>query len=125
MVPGHKTLIGNIVIIFYYKKKKTIVEYIRLLTRKTRKFISTAVSVNIFSMKILIIECTVFLSPCGDGTAISMSSSKPCVGLAPRIYPWTSCSVETFIQNFLGKNQGLVKDFSRTKIIFSRTSFPQ
>ena len=51
-------------------------EYIRLLMRKTRQFIGTAVSVNIFSMKILI-ECTVFLSPCGDGTAISMSSSKP------------------------------------------------
>lgn len=74
MVPGHKTLIGNIVIIFYYKK--TIVEYFRLLMRKTRQFIRTAVSVNIFSMKKLIIEYTVFLSPCGDGKAIFMSSSK-------------------------------------------------
>ena len=101
MVPGHKTLIGNIVIIFYYKK--TIVEYIRLLMRKTRQFTGTAVSVNVFSMKILI-ECTVFMSPRG------MSSSKPCVGLAARIYPWTSRSVEWFIQNFLGKNQGLFKD---------------
>ena len=72
--------------------------------RKTRQFTGTAVSVkNIFSMKILI-ECTVFMSPRG------MSSSKPCVGLAARIYPWTSRSVEWFIQNFLGKNQGLFKD---------------
>ena len=116
MVPGHKTLIGNIVIIFYYKK--TIVEYFRLLMRKTRQFIGTAVSVNIFSMKKLIIEYTVFLSPCGDGKAIFMSSSKLWVGLAPRVYPWTSCSVESFIQHFLGKNQGLFKDFSSTKIIF-------
>ena len=37
--------------------------------RKTRQFTGTAVSVNIFSMKILI-ECTVFMSPRG------MSSSK-------------------------------------------------
>ena len=77
--------------------------------REKRQFTGAAVSVNIFGMKILI-ERTVFMSPCGDGTAISKSSSKPCVGLAPRIYPWTSCSVEWFIQNFLGKNQGLFKD---------------
>ena len=69
--------------------------------RKKRQFTGTAENVNIFSMKILI-ECTVFMSPRGDGTAISMSSSKPCVGLAARIYPWTSCSVEWFIQNFQG-----------------------
>ena len=30
-----------------------------------------------------------------------------------------------FIQNFLGKNRGLFKDFPRAKIIFSRTSFPK
>ena len=77
--------------------------------REKRKFTGTAVSVNIFGMKILI-ECTVFMSPRGDGAAISMSSSKPCVGLATRIYPWTSRSVEWFIQNCLGKNQGLFKD---------------
>ena len=90
--------------------KKTIVEYIRFtIMRKKRQFTGTAVSVNIFSMKILI-KYTVFMSPRGDGTAISKSSSKPCVDLAARIYPWTSRSVEWFIQNFLGKNQELFKD---------------
>ena len=87
---------------------------------KKRQFSDTAVSVNIFSMKILI-DSTVFMSPRGDRTAISMSSSKPGVGLATRIYPWTSLSVEWFIHNFLGKKS---RTFQGLKSFFLGLLFP-
>ena len=84
--------------------------------RKKRQFNGTAVSVNIFSMKILI-ECTVFMSPHGDETAISMSSSKPCVGLALGPSALLNGSYRIFCEK--------IKGSSTTKIIFSRTSFLQ
>ena len=76
--------------------------------RKTRQFIGTAVSVNILSIKILI-ECTVFLSPCEDGTAISMSSSKPWINPQGFILGPPALLNRSY-RIFGGKN----KDFSRT-----------